>query len=101
MSIAVSTGGTFQNLFLETSLLIASLALFSLPQDDDISRCAGFHLRDLRHVLCPCQLCGLSHPGESEQGQTHAVHQRSAAAPLLAGQLCLGYGKIFHLSWPH
>lgn len=62
-------------------------------QDDHLSGCAGVHLCHLRHVLCPCQLCGLPHPGEGEQGQAHAVHQRSAASPLLAGQLRLGYGK--------
>lgn len=74
-------------------------SLSSLFQDDDVSGCAGIHLRDLCYVLCPCQFCGLPDSGESEQGQTHAVYQWSAALPLLAGKLCLGHGKAFHSSW--
>lgn len=93
----INSSNILFDLFLETSFLIAFFDLLSLPQDDDISGCAGFHLCDLRHVLCTCKLCSLPHPGESEQGQTHAVHQRSAAFPLLAGQLCLGYGKTFQM----
>lgn len=72
-----------------------------LYQDDNIGRRAGFHLRDLRHVLRACEFCRLPHPGESEQSQTHAVHQRSAAVPLLAGQLCLGHGKRWRLHCQH
>lgn len=73
----------------------------TLYQDDNIGRCAGFHLRDLRHVLRASEFCRLPHPGESEQSQTHAVHQRSAAVPLLAGQLCLGHGKRWRLHCQH
>lgn len=89
--------------FRETSrlILISSFAFFSPTQDDNISGRLGVHLRDLCHVLCPCQFCGFPHPGKSEQGQTHAVHQWSAAFPLLAGQLCLGYGKTVWFSWTH
>lgn len=83
------------------AILTSSVSVSSLPQDDDISGRAGFHLRDLRHVLCPCQFCGLPHPRESQQSQAHAVHQRSAASTLLAGQLCLGYGKTSQTPWIH
>lgn len=81
-------------------ILIMSFALFSFVQDDDISGRVGVHLCDLRNVLCPCQFCGFPYPGESEQGQTHAVHQWGAAFPLLVGQLRLGYGKTVQFSQP-
>lgn len=69
------------------------LTTWSVSQDDDIGGRAGVHLCDLCHVLRAGQFCGLPHPGASEQGQAHAVHQWSTAIPLLAGQLRLGYGE--------
>lgn len=101
VSITVNTGGATKqsNTVLPFLRDITSHShCFLCSQDDDISGCAGFHLRDLCDVLRPCQFCGVPHPGESEQGQTHAVHQRSSAFAILACQLCLGYGKTFQTS---
>lgn len=72
-------------------------------QGNDLRGRPGVYLCDLCHVLCTGQLCGLPHPGASQQGQTHAVHQWGAATALLGGQLYLGHGKMpsKRLRWYH
>lgn len=62
-------------------------------QGDNLCGRPGVYLRHLRHVLRPGQLRGLPHPGACQQSQTHALHQRSAAAALLGGQLHVGHGE--------
>lgn len=67
--------------------------VYVLVQDDHICRRLGFHLCHFCHVLCASQFCGFPDPGESEQGQTYAVHQWSKTSYLLVSQLRVGYGK--------
>ncbi|CAG11533.1 unnamed protein product [Tetraodon nigroviridis] len=66
---------------------LSQVALMTTSVDVLVSICVIFAMS-----FVPASFVVLPHPGESEQSQTHAVHQRSAAFPLLAGQLCLGHG---------
>lgn len=64
----------------------------SFSQSDHISGCSGGHLCHFCHVLCPSQLCPLSHPGEGHSGQTPAVCQWCQSTGVLDGQLSVGHG---------